>query len=1143
MSNILSYSNKTTKTSVEDWVPVEPYTDDDIRAIRDPNGGLSECPRTAIPSPFAQLDLVKNAFDSLASTRLRSSLMNERLVSDALDVAQIFFNYETHKDYLRIVRWNRNEQLEVLKGAPEHRLYGETLQLFLDSDSVYNFDILTDWYILLWDNVAIGGTSPASLTMAAPGLGNIESIKVEQGVSLFSTIRHLWQRDADFVYYLYLLFNAFPVLRERMGGVYDYMLVCLDQIRQSRTDLYQRIIAALPNPSALVRENALAVKERLECTFNAFSGDHTVNVLGAQFYRKRALNILANVADSDFVIAPSRKQPDGAKLPLVLRGNFNGQIDQYRYVDKIWDSSTEVWAANTPIDERMLPDTAIRYPFITTSDLLCDSIVQLSGELDADHFFDGNLVNTGGLSKKGYLLPLTPTFFKYFNADDLPKRILGRNMFDIEENTDGSVKVSLRIPVKKKFIELTRTYLPISDASWQFDERRGTGRIVAHRVMSAAIFPFVRTNHRDNYTIQQFSQMRDAQCHLRFLANGMNESGISVVEGTRTENSFCQTTYYDVDGSFDFIEATLNCELGIFTGIAVPMWQHYEPSTKKMIFAVDFGTTNSHVEYAERGRDSQPLDFNESTDNTLVATLLKPGALDSAETLQNVEFLPRTIGQLYGFPLRSALSANENSAGNALFRNVNIPFMYERKYFQGYSVHTGLKWNGDTTLSQEFLREIMMLIKAKALLERADLAATEVVYFYPVAMGGADRRRLNDVWTMLYNTYIGGDESNLRVYPESIAPAFYYTGAQVAGSSYVSIDIGGGTSDVVVYQPTPDGMRTEPTIISSFRFAGDAVFGDGFASNDADNNPLLAHYTSYFSKLIEKNADLAYLNSILLDLMKGKRSEDINAFLFSIENVEELSTRREIDRKLFSYNSLLRNDEHRRLVFMYFYAAIIYYIANMMKSRNQIMPKQVYFSGTGSKILNIIGNTSQIEELTRTIIERVWNSTYTERFAVKVEKDQPKQITCRGGVRLENKRLEGQENSEMYSPRNINKLKFCYSMLGSRELTFGDINNTEIRATIVNKVVMFNHFFVSLLTPDVCDEFGIDKKEQEIFAKVMNDDVANYLTAGINSYLCGRYSDTDVVEDVPFFYPVIGIIRHNLLTNLCHEVISKYGIS
>ena len=41
--------------------------------------------------------------------------------------------------------------------------------------------------------------------------------------------------------------------------------------------------------------------------------------------------------------------------------------------------------------------------------------------------------------------------------------------------------------------------------------------------------------------------------------------------------------------------------------------------------------------------------------------------------------------------------------------------------------------------------------------------------------------------------------------------------------------------------------------------------------------------------------------------MAQKRSEDINAFLFSIENVEELRTLREIDRNLYSYNALLRN--------------------------------------------------------------------------------------------------------------------------------------------------------------------------------------------------------------------------------------------
>ena len=58
MSKILSYNKK---TSGEDWIPLSSqYNADEIEMIADPNAGLSQQPRTAIPSPFAQMDLVKN---------------------------------------------------------------------------------------------------------------------------------------------------------------------------------------------------------------------------------------------------------------------------------------------------------------------------------------------------------------------------------------------------------------------------------------------------------------------------------------------------------------------------------------------------------------------------------------------------------------------------------------------------------------------------------------------------------------------------------------------------------------------------------------------------------------------------------------------------------------------------------------------------------------------------------------------------------------------------------------------------------------------------------------------------------------------------------------------------------------------------
>ena len=201
----------------------------------------------------------------------------------------------------------------------------------------------------------------------------------------------------------------------------------------------------------------------------------------------------------------------------------------------------------------------------------------------------------------------------------------------------------------------------------------------------------------------------------------------------------------------------------------------------------------------------------------------------------------------------------------------------------------------------------------------------------------------------------------------------------------------------------------------------------------------------------------------------------------------------------------------------------------------------VYFSGTGSKILNILGNLSQINEFTQLIIEKVFGESYTEGFEIKIEANCPKQITCRGGVRLENKRLDKQTSVEMYSPRNINAIKSSYSMIADKpQLTFGDVNDIAIRQQLVDSAQRFNEFFIGLCDKDIKDEFGIDHGVFNIFTSVVGNDMSNYLTAGITSFLHGHnYSDTDELQDVPFFYPITGVIRYNLLKNLCNDVISR----
>src|SRR5829696_7835651 len=92
------------------------YTKDEVAGIPDPAAG-SRKEITSIPSPFARVHLFENAFESVANrarlegyATLTQKSAYHQLVSDALDVAEVFFNFDvfnqTQKN-LRFVVWNK----------------------------------------------------------------------------------------------------------------------------------------------------------------------------------------------------------------------------------------------------------------------------------------------------------------------------------------------------------------------------------------------------------------------------------------------------------------------------------------------------------------------------------------------------------------------------------------------------------------------------------------------------------------------------------------------------------------------------------------------------------------------------------------------------------------------------------------------------------------------------------------------------------------------------------------------------------------------------------------------------------------------------------------------------------------------------
>ena len=429
MSKILSYNKK---TSGEDWIPLSSqYNADEIEMIADPNAGLSQQPRTAIPSPFAQMDLVKNAFKRLSmNARLQGEAMDEKLVSNALDIAQLFFNYSELRNQLQIVEWNRATELEKLKDSPQHSLLGETIEMFLHQDQeAFNFDQLDRLYFLVYGNQVIGSTSPITLFMASPNAQEgLCDIPVEQNVQLFSLWRPLYMRSERFVKYIYALFTAYPELKRRCGEVNSYLIANLPLLP---TALQNDILKEIGNPSAMDLANADRARAFLETNFMQM--EEGVQALGVPFYGARPEDVQAAIAASDFRMKPSR--PVDGIVPLVLQNHLNAtQTDTFTYITGTWDDNTVIRPEDYAVEpeKRILPATTHQYPWLTDDDFFQPALIKLDYTLDRDCFFDGNLTSaTRDADDHNFILPLKPLYFKYFNVSDLWGTINGLSLIHI----------------------------------------------------------------------------------------------------------------------------------------------------------------------------------------------------------------------------------------------------------------------------------------------------------------------------------------------------------------------------------------------------------------------------------------------------------------------------------------------------------------------------------------------------------------------------------------------------------------------------------------------------------------------------------------------------------------------------------------
>lgn len=1118
----------------------EAYGPSVIEKIPNPDGDFSKREPTSIPSPFARIDLVRTAYKYVVDkNELEGNTIYHKLISDCLDVGEMFFKIDSLGSRAQIKFWDKNIDLNTLKNSsnPRHKLYGETLDLFLKQDKeTYNFDSLNRMFFLFYDFQIIGGTSPSTLFFTSANDLNFTNIQFGNDILFDGDLKPLYKRDPEYQKYLHHFFKANPDLVKKMSEFASYLEKNLAMLFNTNNDLHNEI-------KQLESKSAHVLNKELDAIYEAIdtgtAGDN-LEIIGC-WMKKKKIKDRGKVIEefSDFVIKSSKYT--GGHKPLVLQNSFAQRLN---YTDKSvqWNSTTVVpyFDNETDINNRTLPDQLDKYPYLTVSDFLQAQIIRLVYPINKDRFWDGNIRFETGDKNKHFLLPLTKKFFDFFDTADLQKQMPdGKPMFEMVVYS-GSVEVILRIPIKSnsQYITFKRTYDNQGIARAADPDVINNRGFIIENQFSLAIYPFIKTGDDTDSLYRVMLLDRDItnetkhyRYDLAFIKDSSNKAIRQIDKKTRSNKSvnYITSDFYILEDEFDYIEVKHNDA----SNIVIPIFRTITEGSDIFTFAIDFGTTNTHIEYKVGNGNPKPFEI---TKNDLqFATLFSPeikediSSFTSAYLMSQLitnEFLPEILGKEteFSFPQRTALTEstalNINEATYSL-ADFNIPFVYE-KYTKrpNAKVSTNLKWSNytmnddDRIRIERFFENLIFLIRTKVLLNNGRLDSTKLIWFYPSSMMTVRRNNLERTWQNLFAKYISTKSSPIKL-SESIAPFYYFKnrgGIAASDLPVASIDIGGGTSDIVIYQ------NNQPEYLTSFRFAANSIFGDAFNGSPAING-FVKKYLPLYEKLLSDNSDLATLEAVMKEITEEQSSEDIIAFYFSLENNKLIQDKNL--QSILSFNEKLANDDDLKIVFVVFYSSIIYHLAKLMNAKGLKAPRYLTFSGTGSKVISITDrdkDLNALQKLTKLIFEKVFGEAVGN--IELIQHPEPKEITCKGGL---------------LSETNIDIEEIKTVLIGDKEntlipetnLNYTEINNEAKLKSIVDEVKTFIDLVFGLHKEfNLTKNFGVNPAKIEDYKTILKEDLMQYLKSGLENKTQELSGNTNInVEEPLFFYPLVGALN------------------
>ena len=973
---------------LQDWASSAAVSAEQLAAITDTlvRGNAAKA-ATSIPSPFARIHLFETAFQVVAD-RQEGEELYHALVSDCLDVFQLMFEAGENNPDIQFLAWDKATEIEALqKGAlPSHQLLGKTLEMFAQDN---RFKPLDKLYFIFFRGQLLGGTSPLTLFFTSP---NWRRIVQDNNWKLKSSTRDVFfdnelaplhKRSATFKEFIYKFRQAYSTeFVELFPALEKYIRQSLD-----RYDLALKSALQTYTKATFDQEYA---KTEVKVNTNSY-----MYVGGLPLYQRRS--DATATTQSDFELVPRQQYfrnykddqntPISLATPLVLvKGNFKG----WQYIEAEWQENTIVpddFAM--PMHLRRLPDSGYKkYPYLTTGDFFHDKLIELPYEVNNEYFF----INFNGSFR--YLLPLRKTYFSYFGLEDL------RTQLTVRLSTDG-VEVSLELPVKKGTIKLQKIY--------------AFGQDLVRANFGLGIFPFYRMEDRpelNDYSVMLFDYHKEAPVDLQFYrADQIAEGKPLPVE--RKERNVKKpltggTVYFRLrHQTFDCIEVAAGSCRGLIIPDFVAKGRLLRNGNRQFRFAIDFGTSNTHIAYNDQ-QSRMPKDFTIGEADRQVALLSKGGKggygnLIEMRSVKEREFVPSLMGegQAVAYPVRTATfeSKTYQTENPQLFGNINLAYSLEAEeslVTEGIFT-TNIKWSLEhsrTDVAAEnrvksFFLQTLWLIKNKILLNEGDLDSTQITWLAPLSMSITVRDIFQRLWQESVKELFGEVvKISLKRETESLVPYFSLKEEfQLPESAHtVNIDIGGGTTDVLFFVRDFGGDKYFST---SFRFAGNDLWGDGIVRGQHKGNGFLSLVhplvvtkgAAAFG--IADEAILRYYNALYGN--ESLTSADVMSLLFKYDQA-------------FGTTNRIANAPYLKLILVVHYAAIIYHLAQSAETLGIDLPTYFTFTGKGSEYIKIISRDAEfINELTRLLLEKFTGKVPPTNLEVKISKN-PKASTARGAL-------------------------------------------------------------------------------------------------------------------------------------------------